>query len=140
LGRLNEVIDLKIGVRPETILKHFHPQAPEIYNASADLKQVCDYVMDPKNQAHLLQIQIFKPVRVMLAALVEWDKIVSTFKGQKFGVEIKFDGERIQIHKKGNELKFFTRYELQILIASRLNLHNLEMLKILQTNTAIVMF
>jgi ATP-dependent DNA ligase len=45
----------------------------------------------------------------MLAALIDWDKIIATFKGQPFGIEIKFDGERIQIHKKGNEFRFFTR-------------------------------
>lgn len=65
--------------------------------------------LDPKTQSHFLQIQLFKPVRVMLAAVVDWDKIIHVLKGVKLGIEIKFDGERIQIHKKGTELKFFTR-------------------------------
>jgi DNA ligase-4 len=101
--------ELKIGLRQETVLKHFHPQAPEVYNSSADLNQVCEFVLDPKNRSNLLQIDLFKPVRVMLAAVVDWDKIIHVMKGVRLGIEIKFDGERIQVHKKGNELKFFTR-------------------------------
>jgi DNA ligase-4 len=30
-------------------------------------------------------------------------------KGAKFVIQDKFDGERILIHKKGEEVKFFTR-------------------------------
>lgn len=101
--------DLKIGLRHESLLKHFHPNAYEVFNSSTDLKQVCDYVLDPNSSKDFKGIQLFRPVRSMLAARIELEQIVPSFKGKKFCIEIKFDGERIQIHKLGNSLRFFTR-------------------------------
>ncbi|MHA1265716.1 MAG: ATP-dependent DNA ligase [Candidatus Helarchaeota archaeon] len=56
-----------------------------------------------------LKIEIFTPVRMMLAQrLSTIDEILEKFGG-KCACEYKYDGERIQAHKSGNEVKLFTR-------------------------------
>ncbi len=55
------------------------------------------------------QIEIFTPIKMMLAQrLSSVDEILEKF-GNKCASEYKYDGERIQAHKSGNEIKLFTR-------------------------------
>ncbi len=54
------------------------------------------------------EIKIFFPIRPMLAG----KKKINYFnEGAKkmYYVETKFDGERLQVHKKGSEVKLFSR-------------------------------
>ena len=55
------------------------------------------------------QITLFNPVRPMLAERVknEYD-VLEKFQGE-FAAEYKLDGERAQIHKKGNQVIIFSR-------------------------------
>ncbi len=56
-----------------------------------------------------MKIEIFTPVRMMLAQrLSSIDEILEKLGG-KCGVERKYDGERIQAHKSGKEVKLFSR-------------------------------
>jgi len=55
-----------------------------------------------------------RPVRPMLAARTDWDKIIKLMKGSPIGIEIKFDGERLIIHKKGSEIRLFSRNSLDL--------------------------
>ncbi len=56
-----------------------------------------------------LEMKIFRPVNAMLAKKV--DTIGEGFEtvGKPAGVDYKYDGMRAQIHKKGDEVKIFTR-------------------------------
>ncbi len=55
-----------------------------------------------------VKVQIGKPIRVMLGVAAENIEEVTEDFG-KVAIEIKFDGLRAQIHKKGNEIRVFTR-------------------------------
>ncbi len=61
-----------------------------------------------------LHIRIGVPVRCMLAErLSSADEILSKTGGRAF-VEFKYDGERMQIHKKGGEVMIFSRRQENI--------------------------
>ncbi len=53
------------------------------------------------------------PIRMMLASRVPYPEIISKL-GSPFVAEYKLDGERLQVHKSGNEIKLFSRRLLEI--------------------------
>jgi len=108
--------DMKLGIRHESILKHFHPKAMDVFNATSSLEEVCRAVLNPQllKDFSMDCIVPMRPVRPMLAARTDWDKIIKLMKGSPIGIEIKFDGERLIIHKKGSEIRLFSRNSLDL--------------------------
>ncbi|KAJ1378207.1 Nucleic acid-binding, OB-fold [Sesbania bispinosa] len=102
--------DLKLGISEKSIFHEFHPDAEDLFNVTCDLKLVCEKLRD-RNQRHKRQdIEVGKAVRPQLAkrianATEAWKKL----HGKEVVVECKFDGDRIQIHKNGKEIHFFSR-------------------------------
>ncbi|OAY80518.1 DNA ligase 4 [Ananas comosus] len=92
--------DLKLGISEKSIFHEFHPDAEELFNVTCDLKLVCEKLRD-RSQRHKRQdIEVGKPVRPQLAMRLHGKNVI---------VECKFDGDRIQIHKNGEEIHFFSR-------------------------------
>ncbi|XP_004487997.1 DNA ligase 4 [Cicer arietinum] len=102
--------DLKLGISEKSIFHEFHPDAEDLFNVTCDLKLVCEKLRD-RNQRHKRQdIEVGKAVRPQLAKRVAnaaeaWKKL----HGKEVVAECKFDGDRIQIHKNGTEIHFFSR-------------------------------
>ncbi|KAM5553689.1 hypothetical protein ABKV19_025768 [Rosa sericea] len=102
--------DLKLGISEKSIFHEFHPDAEDLFNVTCDLKLVCEKLRD-RSQRHKRQdIEVGKAVRPQLAMRVgdatgAWKK----FHGKEVVVECKFDGDRIQIHKNGTEVRYFSR-------------------------------
>ncbi|KAL1555222.1 DNA ligase (ATP) [Salvia divinorum] len=102
--------DLKLRISEKSIFHEFHPDAEDLFNVTCDLKLVCEKLQD-RSQRHKRQdIEVGKPVRPQLAlrvsnAAAAWKKL----HGKEVVVECKFDGDRIQIHKNGADIKFFSR-------------------------------
>ncbi|KAL0346903.1 UNVERIFIED_CONTAM: DNA ligase 4 [Sesamum calycinum] len=102
--------DLKLGISEKSIFHEFHPDAEDLFNVTCDLKLVCEKLRD-RSQRHKRQdIEVGKPVRPQLAlrvsnAATAWKKL----HGKEVVVECKFDGDRIQIHKNGADINFFSR-------------------------------
>ncbi|KAI6682623.1 hypothetical protein NL676_036504 [Syzygium grande] len=102
--------DLKLGISEKSIFHEFHPDAEDMFNVTCDLKLVCEKLRD-RGQRHKRQdIEAGKAVRPQLAmrigsAAAAWKKL----HGKEVVVECKFDGDRIQIHKNGPEIHFFSR-------------------------------
>lgn len=102
--------DLKLGISEKSIFHEFHPDAEDLFNVTCDLKLVCEKLRD-RSQRHKRQdIEVGKAVRPQLAMRVAdapaaWKKL----HGKEVVVECKFDGDRIQIHKNGTEIHFFSR-------------------------------
>ncbi|XP_078439017.1 DNA ligase IV [Wolffia australiana] len=102
--------DLKLGISERSIFQEFHPDAEDLFNVTCDLKLVCEKLKD-RSQRHKRQdIEVGKPVRPQLAmrvsnAATAWKK----FHGKQVVLECKFDGDRIQIHKNGSNISFFSR-------------------------------
>jgi DNA ligase-1 len=62
-----------------------------------------------KKAIRSLGIKIFSPVKPMLAQIAEsFDDIFSQY--DEFALEHKLDGIRIQVHRKGDEIKIFSRH------------------------------
>lgn len=84
--------DLKCGVRHESCLKAFHPQALDTYNMTSSLQKVCDIISNPDSiltSNGNLQIELFRPIKPMLAQRRHWKQVVHSMKGSPFGIEIK---------------------------------------------------
>lgn len=102
--------DLKLGMSEKSVFHEFHPDAEDLFNVTCDLKLVCEKLRD-RNQRHKRQdIEVGKAVRPQLAMRVSdahaaWKKL----HGKEVVVECKFDGDRIQIHKNGAEVHYFSR-------------------------------
>ncbi|CAM6105482.1 unnamed protein product [Calypogeia fissa] len=102
--------DLKLGISEKTILSVFHPDAEHVFNVTSDLQRVCETLQNRNERYSRHDIQVGTSVRPQLAVRVDsveeaWKK----FRGKQVVVECKFDGERVQIHKDGNSLNFYSR-------------------------------
>ena len=54
--------------------------------------------------------ELFTPFKPMLAERMEkTSKIMKATKSEKFFVETKYDGERMQLHKSGREYRWWSR-------------------------------
>ncbi|KAL9646067.1 hypothetical protein ABK040_007947 [Willaertia magna] len=101
--------DLRIGIQHTTILNNFHPNAVELFNSCTDLREVIDKCLDPTFKFTIAELKLFSAFKPMLASLLHIGKFANTLKEGEFVIEPKFDGERILIHKRDSEVKFFTR-------------------------------
>ncbi|CAM0902638.1 unnamed protein product [Alopecurus aequalis] len=102
--------DLKLGISEKSVFHEFHPDAEDLFNVTCDLKLVCEKLNDPSRRHERQDIEVGKAVRPQLALRVSnassaWKKL----HGKPVVAECKFDGERIQIHKNGEEIHFFSR-------------------------------
>ncbi|XP_023546648.1 DNA ligase 4 isoform X1 [Cucurbita pepo subsp. pepo] len=102
--------DLKLGVSEKSIFHEFHPDAEDLFNVTCDLKLVCEKLRDRRQRHKRQDIEVGKAVRPQLASRVSnanaaWKKL----HGKEVVVECKFDGDRIQIHKNGTEIHYFSR-------------------------------
>ncbi|KAK1275293.1 DNA ligase 4 [Acorus gramineus] len=102
--------DLKLGISERSIFHEFHPDAEDFFNVTCDLKLVCEKLND-RSQRHKRQdITVGKPVRPQLAMRVsDAATALKKLHGKQVVIECKFDGDRIQIHKNGKEIHYFSR-------------------------------
>ena len=80
------------------------------YNVSSDLGKVAQVVSTGGiEQIMKFQIQLFNPIRPMLADRIKsGEDTVKKFR-EEFAAEYKLDGERAQIHKQNNTIVIFSR-------------------------------
>lgn len=111
---------LRLGIADMTMLdalaivyaggKHFRKEVERAYNISSDLGEVASTIA----KGGLKGIRKFgvhagKPIRSMLAERLPSAQEILDKMGGSCAVEYKYDGERIQIHKKGDEVSLFSR-------------------------------
>jgi DNA ligase-4 len=102
--------ELKLGVSEKTFLKAFHVDAEEYFNITSSLRRVCDTLIDPAIRLpRTAGISLFHPVKPMLASRCDIESVPKLMRSGAFGIELKYDGERIQVHKDGNTVRLFTR-------------------------------
>ncbi|KAJ8922088.1 hypothetical protein NQ315_008729 [Exocentrus adspersus] len=104
--------DLRMGAGAKHILDGVHPDAYEAYQASRDLVAVIGKCFDKKHKANKskAEISLMTPVLPMLAEACK--SVEQAMKKCPNGMysEIKYDGERVQVHKEGVEFKYFSRH------------------------------
>lgn len=101
--------DMKLGIGQDTILKHFHPDAKDLFDVNANLRKVCELLKDPSLRRNEIEIQLFEPFKPMLADRCSIKNVIKIMKEKEFYIETKYDGERMQLHKSGSKFKFFSR-------------------------------
>ena len=95
--------DMKIFIGVETILRHLHPQAVNIYHISNSLKQVLSAIAHPTElESNIPKVTsiYFQPFRPMLSEKVspgDVEDVFSKIHGDIF-LEPKIDGERMIVH------------------------------------------
>src|SRR5947209_3824448 len=111
---------LRLGVGDMTILdalaevfaggKHAGKELERAYNLTSDLGYVAAVVAEGGlEKIRKIHVVVGKPIRPMLAErLGDPQEILQKLGGQCIA-EYKYDGERLQIHKKGTQVDIFSR-------------------------------
>ncbi|XP_050665255.1 DNA ligase 3 isoform X2 [Leptidea sinapis] len=110
--------DLRINAGPKHILEGVHPDAYQVFQTSRDLNMVIDRVLststgvkhkDSTQETVQAKLSLMTPVLPMLAEACKSVEMAMKKCPNGMFSEIKYDGERVQVHKKGNEFKYFSR-------------------------------
>jgi DNA ligase-4 len=108
----------------------FHPDAHDLFNTCSDLKKVAWELWDPERRLNDQVVYLFI-VHSKMLTVASQDKSIQLFRafapmlckrptrnieqsvkdmeGRTFFLEEKLDGERIQLHKRGNEYFYCSR-------------------------------
>ncbi|XP_014242253.1 DNA ligase 3 isoform X3 [Cimex lectularius] len=106
--------DLRINAGAKHILDAVDENAYQAFQASRDINSIIKTVdfsdkKDKKGQSMNVDINILTPVLPMLAqACKSAEEALKKCSNGIFS-EIKYDGERVQVHKKGNIFKYYSR-------------------------------
>ncbi|MCD6593249.1 ATP-dependent DNA ligase, partial [Candidatus Bathyarchaeota archaeon] len=111
---------LRLGIADMTVLdalaiaygggKEARPLLERAYNVSSDLGQVAKTVAESGLEGlKNFKISVGKPIRPMLAERLSSPEEIIEKLGGKCIAEYKYDGERVQAHKKGDEVLLFSR-------------------------------
>ncbi|KAI5636356.1 ATP dependent DNA ligase domain-containing protein [Phthorimaea operculella] len=110
--------DLRINAGPKHILEGVHPDAYNVFQTSRDLNMVLDRVLSQSSSVKHKDVAqktldsklvLMTPVLPMLAEACKSVEMAMKKCPNGMFSEIKYDGERVQVHKKGNEFKYFSR-------------------------------
>ncbi|BBL45770.1 DNA ligase [Nanobdella aerobiophila] len=109
--------DLKIGVGEgiiiDSIAKAFNFRSEDIekaYFILNDFGEVVKLILEKGSEAiYNISPILGRPIKVMLAIKADSAKEAFDVVGRPAMIEYKYDGFRVQIHKKGNEISLWTR-------------------------------
>ncbi|XP_061196299.1 DNA ligase 3-like [Saccostrea echinata] len=107
--------DLRINSGAKHMLDALDDNAYAAFQASRDLRDVVDRVMENKGGAPGLKktlsvkASLMTPVLPMLAEACRSVDQAMKKCPNGFYAEIKYDGERVQLHKRGNQFQYFSR-------------------------------
>jgi len=101
------------GLMEQAVAKAFDVPLPTVQKASMALGDIGEVAAIAKTEgaARLAQVgfQVFRPVNLMLAQVASDVGEALAEHGGKTAFEYKYDGARVQIHKRGSELQVFSR-------------------------------
>ncbi len=112
--------NLRLGIADMTVLdalaiaygggKEARELIERAYNISSDLGRVAKVVAEQGLEGiKRFQVVVFEPIRPMLAERLSSPEEILEKLGGKCIAEYKYDGERVQAHKKGNEVVLYSR-------------------------------
>lgn len=105
--------DMQISVKETTVFAVFHPDAHALFNTCSDIKKIAWELWDPKRKLNDEEksVQLFRSFMPMLCKrpLRRIEDTVKEMQGSNFIIEEKLDGERVQLHKRGNEYFYCSR-------------------------------
>ncbi|CAH0583151.1 unnamed protein product [Chrysodeixis includens] len=110
--------DLRINAGLKHILEGVHPDAYSLFQTSRDINMVLERVMSESNTVKhkdaiqktlRAQLSLMTPVLPMLAEACKSIEMAMKKCPNGMFSEIKYDGERVQVHKQGKTFKYFSR-------------------------------
>ncbi|KAA1468079.1 DNA ligase 4 [Dentipellis sp. KUC8613] len=105
--------DMNISVKETTVFSVFHPDAHDLFNTCSDLKKVAWELWDPQHRLNDQDkaVQLFRAFAPMLCKrpTKKIEESIKEMGGRTFILEEKLDGERMQLHKRGNEYFYCSR-------------------------------
>jgi DNA ligase-1 len=112
--------NLRLGIADMTVLdalaiaygggKEARELVERAYNVSSDLGRVAKVVVEKGLEGlEKFEVLVGEPIRPMLAERLSSPEEILDKLGGKCAAEYKYDGERIQAHKKGDEVTLFSR-------------------------------
>jgi DNA ligase 1 len=112
--------NLRLGIADMTVLdalaiaygggKETRELIERAYNISSDLGRVANVVVEKGMEGiKKFQVVVFEPIRPMLAERLASPEEILEKLGGKCIAEYKYDGERIQAHKKDGKVMLFSR-------------------------------
>jgi len=113
--------DLRIQAGNKHVMDALHKDAYDAFNNSRNYVKVIDKVVQLRENGESssgsldVGASLMHPVQPMLALACK--SVDEAFKRCPNGMyaEIKYDGERVQLHKKGDDFKFFSRSLKEVL-------------------------
>lgn len=110
---------LRLGIGDPTVMeglswsktgdKRLRPPIERAYNVCSDLGEVARvFKAEGVDALAKIQVQVGKPVRMALAERAKSAEDIVTRLG-KCAIESKYDGFRCQVHKRGDEVRIFSR-------------------------------
>lgn len=112
--------NLRLGIADMTVLdalaiaygggKDARELTERAYNISSDLGRVARVLAEQGLEGiKRFQVVVFEPIRPMLAERLSSPEEILEKLGGKCVAEYKYDGERVQAHKKGDEVVLYSR-------------------------------
>jgi DNA ligase-1 len=111
---------LRLGIAENTVMdalaiaftgnKENRKPLEHAYNVSSDLGKVAEVIASNGIEGiERFEINLFNPIRPMLADRVKSEQEAIEKLGNKFAAEYKLDGERVQLHIEGDNVALFSR-------------------------------
>ncbi len=112
---------MRLGVGEKTILDAFalvfagglHDKnaVEDGYDVNTDIGSLGESMaLHGLNGVRRLAVVLGRPVEMMLAQRVKSvSEMLERFRGDKYAAEEKYDGERVQVHKNGDDVQLFSR-------------------------------
>jgi DNA ligase-1 len=101
------------GLMEQAVAKAFDVPLATVQKASMALGDIGEVAAIAKTEGkvRLSQIgfQVFRPVKLMLAQMASGVNETLAEHGGRTAFEYKYDGARVQIHKRGDEVRIFSR-------------------------------
>lgn len=101
------------GLMEQAVAKAFDVPLPTVQKASMALGDIGEVAAIAKTEGkeRLLQIgfKVFRPVKLMLAQVASGVDEALAEHGGRTAFEYKYDGARVQIHKRSGEVRVFSR-------------------------------
>lgn len=99
--------DLKLGASDAFFLNFLHPDALTLKDMRNNLREVCEQLTDRSKRMVDVMLKIMQPSKPMLAQQADHTEL--KYHDRQYVVETKYDGYRVQIHRSGDQIAYFSR-------------------------------
>lgn len=102
---------MKIRMTEKSVLDCWHSSASKLFNVTSDLRRVCWELYNETVTVCTSDVQPFLCFKPQMAnfAMKDYGELISKIGSKSFYIEEKIDGERLQIHMKEGEFRYYSR-------------------------------